>query len=106
MLKICAKLNSAIVNVGLRSDLRNTARESTVQVGHFFARSNVVTSVELLKTNRKIQILENLLNAEISKDVVSEQKLAEYERQLLSVLGKLKSASLNEAKKRFQVITA
>lgn len=77
-----------------------------MQVGHFFARSMVVTSLELLKTNRKIQTIENLLNAEISKEIVSEQKLAKYERQLLLVLNKLKSESLVEAKKRFKVIRA
>lgn len=76
-----------------------------MHVGGLFARSSVVTSIELLKTNRKIQTLENLLNAEISKGVVSEQKLAKYEQQLHSVLSKLKSESLIEAKKRFKVIT-
>lgn len=76
-----------------------------MQVAFLFATPGAMTSLELLKTNRKIQTLENLLNTEISKEVVSEEKLAKYERQLLSILSKLKSESLIEAKKRFKVIT-
>ncbi len=61
-------------------------------------------SVELLKTNRKIAILENLLNAELSKSVVSHHKIVLYEQKLLSLLSELKSECLVEAKRRFKVI--
>jgi hypothetical protein len=61
-------------------------------------------SIELLKTNRKIAVLENLLNAELSKAVVSYHKVVIYEQKLLSLLSNLKSECLIEAKRRFKVI--
>lgn len=64
-----------------------------------------MTSLELLKTNRKILLLENMLNAELSKSNISESKLTKYEKQLLLLLSQLKNETLIKAKERFRLVT-
>ena len=63
-----------------------------------------MTSIELLNTNRKISLLENLLENELKKETISIRKLARYEKELTSILLNLKTYTLIEAKKRFTLV--